>query len=167
MRTKAMTRAMSFVIVSGLVGACSYPLKRGTAPLNGPETGISVSMQSFQQRALCTARNGEFVDRDSVEVLSGDSLIQERLLQEWYSDPASPFALNREWFRNDEPIRFAGRDFYKNSPPVKFTPDQLISIGHHHETPLFVEKGAGITDPSIIFVLVDATCSFQGYYYFN
>lgn len=162
---------MYAVLACGTLCGCVSGQSSRETPITSNTSGaVQVdTVQKSRSVRLCTIRGGELVQfdvpLDSVPV--NDTLNEVQPHQDPHTDEQSPFARTRSWFQNDAPVALGGRTFYKNSPPIKFIPEDLLVVGSFDNTLLFVEKGAGTDNPSILFVLVDATCQFQGYYFFN
>ena len=87
-----------------------------------------------------------------------------RIDGQWTHPDQSPWpdGRARDWFRNSDPIMVDGRRYVKYGLPRVLGRDEVEWFAEHDG--LAVAAEAGLTDPGVVYVLVEpANCGFQPY----
>ena len=152
-------KAIFFAAIVALAFCKPYTEPRYTSQPKSDRPNVATSP------AFCTLIDNRLVQVEgSLDPVSGDTLLAGRSVKELYRTQESPYAMGRAWFQRNNPIRIGSSRLFKNFPPRRFGPEELVQVGEFQGTPLFVEVGARTHNPSIVYVLVDASCLFQAYY---
>jgi hypothetical protein len=144
------------------LAACGLASRRST---QRPVPPTAPTESAAQQVTLCSIREGSLMQWNGrIDASTGDTLLDGQPLQRVYARGDSPFARGRPWFSANLSIEYADRRLFKNFPPRRFAPEDVMLVGEFNGTPLFMEAGANRYEPTIVYVLVDATCLMQAYF---
>jgi len=132
-------------------------------PPPAPEAPIAPAAPARQDVSYCVVQNGQL---SSVTVqydpATGDSTYNGQRVSAAFPQTAG-YAGAEPWFINTELVTFNGRRYVKYGLPRVLGTSEVSNAGTVHGVSVFVESGAGMPRPEVIYVPTRPGCEFQPY----